>query len=400
MYSRFFRVALILGLLSAIGPFAIDMYLPALPVISRSLGADMSTTQLSLTAFFVSMGVGQLIYGPVSDVVGRKPPLYFGLALFVAASIGCALATSIDSLVALRSVQGLGAAAGMVIPRAVVRDLHTGNDATRLISMLMLVFGISPILAPLVGSVVIAHAGWRGVFWVVTFAALAGLALALTMLSESRTRDARIGGGFGTTMRSYMLLLRNGRYMGLVLIGSCALAIFFIFLANSPFVLINHYGLSPAHYGLAFGFNAASFFTAAQFNGALCEHFGIERVIKVSVNVCGSVLLILLAYYVAIGDRLWVLIALYALASAFMGIVIPTTGVRAMEQHGHIAGTASALLGTVQILTGAAATAVVGWFASDSPLPMIAGMTTCGLIAIGLSWMTLGGRSTASVRVT
>lgn len=398
MHSRFFRIALILGLLSAIGPFAVDMYLPALPVISRSLGADMSTTQLSLTAFFVSLGVGQLVYGPVSDVVGRKPPLYFGLALFVVASIGCALATSIDALVALRFVQGLGAAAGMVIPRAVVRDLHTGNDATRLMSLLMLVLGISPILAPLVGSVVIAHTSWRGVFWAVTFAALAGLVLAATMLDESRARDARIGGGFGATLRAYALLLRDGRYLGLVLIGSCAFAIFFIFLANSPFVLINHYGLSPAHYGMAFGINAASFFIAAQFNGALCERFGIERVIKAGAYACGAVLLILLAYYVAIGDRLWVLIALYFLASAFMGIVIPTTGVLSLERHGHIAGTASALLGTVQILTGAVATAVMSGFASDGPLPMVAGMTACGLIAVGLSWVTLGGRSAASVR--
>ncbi|WP_175958548.1 multidrug effflux MFS transporter [Burkholderia sp. BCC0405] len=398
MYSRFVRVALILGLLSAIGPFAIDMYLPALPVISRSLGADMSTTQLSLTAFFVSMGVGQLIFGPVSDAVGRKPPLYFGLALFVVASIGCALATSIETLVALRSVQGLGAAAGMVIPRAVVRDLHTGNDATRLISMLMLVFGISPILAPLVGSVVVAHLSWRGVFWVVTAAALVGLLLASTMLSESHTRDARIGGGFGATLRSYALLLRNGRYLGLVLIGSCAFAIFFIFLATSPFVLINHYGLSPAQYGVAFGFNAASFFLAAQLNGELCERFGIEQVIKVCVHACSAVMLILLTYYVAIGDRLWVLIGLYALASAFMGVVIPTTGVLALEQHGRIAGTASALLGTVQILTGAVAVAVMSRFASDSPLPMVAGMTACGLIGIGLSWITLGGRSAGSVR--
>ncbi|VWC35919.1 multidrug effflux MFS transporter [Burkholderia lata] len=398
MYSRFFRVALILGLLSAIGPFAIDMYLPALPVISRSLGADISTTQLSLTAFFVSMGVGQLIFGPVSDAVGRKPPLYFGLALFVVASIGCALATSIETLVALRSVQGLGAAAGMVIPRAVVRDLHTGNDATRLISMLMLVFGISPILAPLVGSVVVAHLSWRGVFWIVAAAALVGLLLASTMLSESRTHDARIGGGFGTSLRSYVLLLRNGRYLGLVLIGSCAFAIFFIFLANSPFVLINHYGLSPAQYGVAFGFNAASFFLAAQLNGELCERFGIEQVIKVCVHACGAVMLILLTYDVAIGDRLWVLIGLYALASAFMGVVIPTTGVLALEQHGRIAGTASALLGTVQILTGAVAMAVMSRFASDSPLPMVAGMTACGLIGIGLSWITLGGRLAGSVR--
>ena len=176
-FSRFLKMALILGLLSAIGPFAIDMYLPALPDIGASLGASVGAVQWSLTAFFLALGAGQLFYGPISDMVGRKPPLYFGLGLFTVASVGCALASDIETLVALRFVQGLGAAAGMAIPRAVVRDLHTGTDAARLMSLLILVFSVSPILAPLAGSGVIALTGWRGVFWVVAVAAVAGLAL-------------------------------------------------------------------------------------------------------------------------------------------------------------------------------------------------------------------------------
>ncbi|WP_415841992.1 MFS transporter, partial [Paracidovorax anthurii] len=159
--SPFLRMALVLGLLSAIGPFAIDMYLPALPEIGRGLGAQVGAVQWSLTVFFVSLGAGQLLYGPVSDRVGRKPPLFFGLGLFTLASVGCALATNIETLLALRFLQGLGAAAGMVVPRAVVRDLHTGHEAARLMSLLMLVFSVSPLLAPLAGSGVIALAGWR-----------------------------------------------------------------------------------------------------------------------------------------------------------------------------------------------------------------------------------------------
>ena len=157
--SPFFKMALLLGLLSAIGPFAIDMYLPALPAIGQSLHADIGAVQMSLTAFFLSLGAGQLLYGPISDMVGRKPPLYAGLLLFALASVGCAMATDIQTLIVLRFVQGLGAAAGMAIPRAVVRDLHTGTDAARLMSLLMLVFSVSPILAPLAGSAVIAVAG-------------------------------------------------------------------------------------------------------------------------------------------------------------------------------------------------------------------------------------------------
>ncbi len=176
MNSHFLRMALVLGLLSSIGPFAIDMYLPALPAIGSSLGAPVGQVQWTLMAFFLSLGVGQLLYGPVSDMVGRKPPLYFGLGLFALASVGCALATDVQTLVVLRFLQGLGAAAGMAIPRAVVRDLHTGNEAARIMSLLMLVFSISPILAPLAGSGVIAFAGWRGVFWAVALASVAGLA--------------------------------------------------------------------------------------------------------------------------------------------------------------------------------------------------------------------------------
>ena len=220
--SRFLRAALVLGLLSAIGPFAIDMYLPALPAIGHSLGADVGAVQLTLTAFFLAIGAGQLLYGPVSDMVGRKPPLYVGLCLFTLASIGCALASDVQTLVAMRFLQGLGAAAGMAIPRAVVRDLHTGTEAARLMSLLMLVFSVSPILAPLLGSGVIALTGWRGVFWVVALAALAGLLLVRLALRETRPEAERVQSSLGSAARAYATLLRDGHYLGLVGIGSTA----------------------------------------------------------------------------------------------------------------------------------------------------------------------------------
>ena len=167
MNTSFLKYALVLGLLSAIGPFAIDMYLPALPSIGQSLDASPHAVQASLMAFFISLGIGQLIYGPLSDMLGRKPALYFGLVFFAVSSVGCALAPNIHVLIILRFLQGLGASAGMVVPRAVVRDLHTGHDAARLMSLLMLVFSVSPILAPLTGSLLIEWAGWHAVFWAV-----------------------------------------------------------------------------------------------------------------------------------------------------------------------------------------------------------------------------------------
>ena len=389
--SGFFKMALVLGLLSAIGPFAIDMYLPALPEIGASLGASVGAVQWSLTAFFLSLGAGQLLYGPVSDMVGRKPPMYFGLALFTLASVGCALATDIETLVALRFVQGLGAAAGMAIPRAVVRDLHTGTDAARLMSLLMLVFSVSPILAPLAGSGVIALAGWRGVFWAVAIAAVAGLALVYASLGETRPAEDRVESSLGGALRAYGLLLRDWHYLGLVFIGGCAMAGFFVYLAGSPFVLINHYGLMPTQYSLAFSVNAAAFIGTSQFTAALGERFGLVRLVKVAATGSGMVMVAMLSYYLLGGDQLAVLIGLYFVASALMGLVIPTTSVLALEKHGAIAGTASALLGTLQMLTGAAAMGIVGLFANGRPLPMVVGMATGALVGVALAWITLAG---------
>ena len=392
MTPRCVRLALVLGLLSAIGPFAIDMYLPALPTIGASLGADISAVQMSLMAFFLSLGAGQLLYGPLSDMVGRKPPLYGGLVLFALASVGCALASDVQTLIGLRFLQGLGAAASTVIPRAVVRDLHTGHEAARLMSLLMLVFSISPILAPLVGSVVIAWSSWRGVFWAVTLAAMAGMALTGFMLKETRPASARVHSSLGSALRGYGVLLRDAHYLGLVMIGGTAMGGFFTYLANSSFVLMGHYGLNSTQYSLAFGLNAAAFIGAAQFNGALGRRFGLAPVVKTAVGACAVVMLTLLAHYLAGGDQLGVLIGLYFIASALMGMVIPTTSVLALEQHGAIAGTASALLGTLQMLTGAVMMGVVGLFANGMPLPMVIGMSTGSLIAAGLTWLTLGGR--------
>jgi len=391
MTSRFFKIALVLGLLSAIGPFAIDMYLPALPAIGQSLGAGIGGVQMSLTAFFIALGVGQLAYGPASDMFGRKPPLYFGLGLFVLASIGCALARNIETLVALRFLQGLGAAAGMAIPRAVVRDLHTGTDAARLMSLLMLVFSVSPILAPLAGSAVIAFTGWRGVFWAVTAAALAGLLMLATVLQETRPAAERLESSVGSALRGYALLLRDRHFMGLVLLGSFALGGFFVYLANSPFVLINHYGLSPTMYSLAFSLNAASFIGMSQFSGSLGERFGLVPVVKVAMAACAGVMLVLLGYYLLGGDRLPVLLTLYFIASAFMGLVLPMSSVLALEAHGALAGTASALLGTVQMLLGALMMGLAGSFSDGSPLPMVIGMAIGPLLGLALTWLTLGG---------
>jgi DHA1 family bicyclomycin/chloramphenicol resistance-like MFS transporter len=396
MTSNFLRTAVILGLLSAIGPFAIDMYLPALPTIGQDLGAGTVAVQMSLLVFFLSMGFGQIVVGPISDMVGRKAPLYFGLALFVAGSIGSALAPDIGWLIAFRFIQGFGACAGMVVPRAVVRDLHTGTEAARLMSLLMLVFSISPILAPLTGSFIIEGFGWRAVFWAVTIAALIAVVLLAFGLKETRPAGHRVGSSFGSALAGYKFLMGDRNFLGLTFIGGFGISSFFVYLASSSFVLIDHYGVSPAVYSVFFSINAVAFFAMSQMTGMLSERYGLRRVVRVAVSGYATVMVVLLATMASGMDQLAVMAALLFVGYGFLGLVIPTTSVLAMEDHGEIAGTASALMGTLHFATGAVAMAVAGVFFDGTPLPMVIGITACAVIAFGLTQLTLGrGREVA-----
>ena len=222
---------------------------------------------------------------------------------------------------------------------------------------------------------------------------MAGLALVYASLGETRPAAERVESSLGGALGAYGLLLRDWHYLGLVFIGGCAMAGFFVYLAGSPFVLINHYGLTPTQYSLAFSVNAAAFIGTSQFTAALGERFGLVRLVKVAATGSGMVMVAMLGYYLLGGDQLAVLIGLYFVASALMGLVIPTTSVLALEKHGAIAGTASALLGTLQMLTGAAAMGIVGLFANGKPLPMVVGMATGALVGVALAWITLAGHS-------
>jgi len=389
MKTNFYRTALVLGLISAIGPFAIDMYLPALPSIGHSLGASIGAVQASLMSFFIALALGQLVYGPASDMLGRKPPLYFSLTLFVLGSVGCALAPDIQTLVALRFVQGLGASAGMVICRAIVRDLHTGVDAARLMSLLMLVFSVAPILAPLAGSLLIEWSSWRSVFWAVMLIAVAALVVMATSLAETRPAADRQGSTVSSAVRAYGVLLRDRHFLGLVFIGAFGMASFFSFLANAPFVMINHFGLTPRQFSLAFAINAASFIGVSQFTGKVAARFGLVRMVTFSVTGYAVVMSLLLLQNLLGHDRLDVLIVMMLIGFGFLGLVVPATSVLALETHGAIAGTASALMGTLQLASGAVVMAVVSQFVDGSPLPMIAGIAGSALVALTIAWATL-----------
>jgi DHA1 family bicyclomycin/chloramphenicol resistance-like MFS transporter len=262
--STYARNAIVLGLLAAVGPFAIDMYLPALPTIAADLKASTAATQMTLMTFFVAFGLCQIAYGPVSDMVGRKLPLYVGLAFFTAGSVGCAAAPGIEWLIFFRLVQGIGAASVMVIPRAIIRDLHTGVEATRLMSLVMLVLSVSPILAPLAGSALIVPFGWRAVFVAVTVVAVLAVVLVAVFLPETRPSAERVKVSVGAVLGGFGQLLRDWRFLGLTFIGGLGMSSFFAFLAGSSFVYIGHFGLSPTQYSLAFSANAVGFIGASQ----------------------------------------------------------------------------------------------------------------------------------------
>jgi DHA1 family bicyclomycin/chloramphenicol resistance-like MFS transporter len=396
MTARFLRIAIVLGLVSAVGPFAIDMYLPALPSIGSDLSASSGAVQMTLLAFFLAVGAGQLLVGPLSDMFGRKAPLYAGLGLFAAGGVGAALSPTVEWLIAFRFMQGLGACAGMVVPRAIVRDLHTGPEATRLMSLLMLVFSVSPLLAPLTGSLIIENFGWRAIFWTVTGAAVVAVALLALFQAETRPPEDRLGASIGGALASYWHLLRDGRFLALTFTAGFGISSFFVYLSSSSFVFIDHFGLTPFQYSLAFSFNAVSFFTMAQLTGMLTERFGLERVVRFAVTGYMAFMALLLALVLLGVDRLEVLMGLLFIGYGFLGLVMPTTSVLALDDHGPIAGAASALMGTLQFAAGVLAMAVVGWFSNGTALPMVAGIAGCAFAAFLLAQVALGGRGRAA----
>ena len=395
MTSSFARNAIVLGLLAAVGPFAIDMYLPALPTIAADLGATTAATQMTLTFYFVGFGIAQLAYGPITDMVGRKPPLYFGLALFLLGSIGCGLAPNVEWLIGFRLLQGIGAASVMVVPRAIIRDLHTGVEATRLMSTVMLVFSVSPILAPLGGSALIVPFGWRAVFVAVAIGAILALVLVAFVLPETWPKERRVRPEIASVLSGYGYLLTHRRFLGLTFIGGLGMASFFSFLASSSFIYIGHFGLTPTEFSLAFSVNAIGFIGASQFSATLGQRFGMARVVMTAVSAYAVFALVLFAVTLAGSDNLVVLMVLLFCAFAWLGLVIPATMVLALDEHGPIAGMASALGGTLQMVTGGILIVVSSVFFDGTALPMVTAIALCAVGAFILARLTLRRRSLA-----
>ncbi|MCF4099388.1 multidrug effflux MFS transporter [Maritalea mediterranea] len=389
MDRNILKFSLILGLMSAVGAFAIDMYLPALPLLAEDLNSSTSAAQMTLMVYFIAFGVSQLFYGPASDMFGRKKPIYFGLGLFMVTSIGCAFAPNIESLIALRFLQGIGAAAPMAIPRAVIRDLYTGQKATRMMSTIMIVIAISPMLAPLLGSAVIVPFGWRAVFLAIALATLIAMALAAFALPETLKPENRTPFVATSMLKSFGILLRDTNYLGLTFIGGLGMAAFFTFLGSASFVYMEHFGLTPTQFSLAFAVNASGFFVASQFSATIMGKIGPERLIRGATLGYATMVIILLGVFFFGFGSLPALIILFIIANAFMGLIIPTSMVLALEEHGPIAGAAASLGGTMQMLLGAFAMGISSAIFNGTPVPMLAVIALCGIGAFVLARITV-----------
>ncbi len=390
------RAALILGLLSAVAPFAIDMYLPAMPTIAADLGADPAATQFTLTAYFIAFGLAQLVYGPWADQVGRKIPLYTGLGIFCLASIGCALAPTIGWLISFRVLQGIGGAVLMVLPRAVIRDMHTGTQATRLMALVMLVISVSPMLAPLAGSGLLLVGDWRLIFWMLGIAAVCSLTLTATALPETLPQDRRVPVRLGVVWRGCKTLFRDPVFMGLTLIGGFGFASFMVFIASAAFVYSGQFGLNPTQFSLAFAINAVGFFAASQVAAPFGARIGVPRLIQLAaLGFAGFSALLLIVALAGFATLPVIIFGLFC-ANACLGLIIPTTMVMALDPHGTIAGLASSLGGTIQMVTGGVLVMVTGLFFDGTALPMIAAIALCAclsLIAAHLTLRAMGGGS-------
>ncbi|MGW2205507.1 Bcr/CflA family multidrug efflux MFS transporter [Streptomyces sp. NPDC001774] len=378
-------VTLVLGGLTALPPLSMDMYLPALPEVTEMLRSPAATVQLTLTACLAGMALGQLVVGPMSDRWGRRRPLLIGMLVYVAATAVCAFAPTVELLIGFRLLQGLAGAAGIVIARAVVRDLYDGVAMARFFSTLMLISGAAPIIAPLIGGQILRITDWRGVFHVL---ALIGVLLTLVVwkwLEETLSPERRHEGGVGEALRTMRGLLADRVFTGYMLAGGLAFAALFAYISASPFVVQEIYGASPQTFSLLFGLNSVGLVAVGQINGKLLVgRVSLDKALGwgLCVILLASVALLVMTSGVLGKPGLAPVAAgLFVLMSA-MGLAMPNTNAQALMRTPHAAGSASALLGTSSFLIGAVASPLVGIAGEATAVPMAVVQLVCAAGAL------------------
>ncbi len=358
------------------------MYLPGLPSIAHELHASTSTAQLTLSLFFIGMAAGQALYGPISDRFGRRIPLLFGCILYTLASLGCALAPSAEILIALRFVQALGGCAGMVIARSVVRDLFEGRDSAKMFSFLMLVMGLAPITAPLIGGQLLLFFDWRAIFWLLAGFGMLCIVMVMSQLPETLPLERRAQAGISPALRVYGSILADRNFVGYALAGGFITAGMFAYISGSPFVIIEQYGVAPEQYGLIFGANALGLVLISQVNRYLLERYRSETILHITlIAVLLAGVALAAVAITSFGGLFGLLIPLFV-CIAGVGLVGPNSSALAMEPYGRTAGSASAMLGVLQFAIGTLAGMLVGLLHNGTAVPMAGIIAACEVAAL------------------
>lgn len=372
-----FTTILILGLLSAIGPFSIDMYLPAFQTIAKDLQTEVSQVQLSLTSFFFGIGVGQLFYGPLLDRFGRKVPLIVGLVLYVGASLACAVTNSIELFILYRFIQALGGCSGMVASRAMVRDLFPPSESAKIFSLLMLVIGLSPIIAPTLGGYIATHAEWHNIFFLLAIFGVLILSAVLFLLPESKGPDPSISLKPIPTMTNFWKVLSKRQFITYALCGALVASGMYVYLSGSPFVLMDLYGVNEKQYGWIFGLLASALIIANQVNVIALRRISSQRAATIALT-CQLIACCLYTFVTLLGkNELYGTLLFIFIFMGSQGFIFPNASAMAISPFSRLAGSASALLGCLQMGLGSIFSGLVSVFHNGTVSPMVVLMMIC-----------------------
>ncbi|HEY0743806.1 MAG TPA: Bcr/CflA family multidrug efflux MFS transporter [Chryseosolibacter sp.] len=393
--KRQFFLVFILGLLSTISPFSIDMYLPGFPAIASDLNTTIASVQLSLTSYFIGIAAGQMLYGPLLDRFGRKPPLYAGLSIYVLASIGCAFTQSVDALIAMRFLQAIGGCAGMVCAQALVRDLFPPDKTAQAFSLMTLVVAISPMIAPTVGGYLTVAWGWHSLFILLAVITFAMLVCVYFFLPAGRKADSTISLKPVSVMKNFYTVVKQPQFLIYTLTGGFAAAAPFAYIAGSADVFMNLYGSSPQEYGWIFAGIAAVIIGTTQLNHLLLRRYTSQQVIKVNIMIQSAIgILLIIGTWLGWYDKLW-LVILIALFLAGHGLTNPNATALSLAPFTRHTGSAASLGGSFRMAMGGVGSALVSAFHNGTAMPMIAVMTGC--VIVGALFL-LAGRITIKYR--
>ncbi|MCV9385232.1 multidrug effflux MFS transporter [Reichenbachiella ulvae] len=377
----------VLGLLTAMGPFSVDPYLPAFPEIVKGLQTDLAHVSYTLSSFFIGLSVGQLIYGPLLERYGRKRPIYIGLTIYAISTAGCALSQSIEALIFFRFLQAIGSCAGLVSARTIVRDLFKGKKVAKVFSTLMMVVAVSPIIAPTVGGLLTTYFGWRSIFIVLFVFSMIMILGAILIVPHTKKPNTAYILRPGNIFQNYLNILKNPSFFLYALTGSIAYSGLYAYISGSPHLYMNLFGLNEQQYSWVFAIIATGLIGSSQINNLVLKKHSMEKTVQTAIFMQCIIGSTLLATSLTGATNLWVNTFLIFAFISSLGFIFPNCSALAMEPMGHTAGNASALMGAIQMSIGAIASAFVGMMQNATGIPMALIMTLCGFLALGLYFL-------------